>query len=77
MSRLPFAGFVENTAGTEKGSPKPNVWTERAKFDQGAKKLQEDMAKLVPAARSLDTLKVAFNDAAKNCKACHDDFRNK
>lgn len=77
MSKLPFAGFVDGTAGTEKGSPKPNVWTERAKFDQGAKKLQDDMAKLVPAAKSLDTLKSAFGEAAKNCKSCHDDFRNK
>lgn len=77
MSKLPFAGFVEDTSGTEKGSPKPNVWTERAKFDEGAKKLQDDMAKLALAAKSLETLKAAFSETAKNCKSCHDHFRNK
>ncbi len=76
MSKLPYAGFVEGTAGTEKGSPKPNVWTERAKFDEAAKKMQTEVAKLAAASKSLDSLKVAFAAAAGACKACHDDFRN-
>lgn len=78
LSKLPFAGFVEGTAGTEKGSPKANVWTERAKFDAGAKKMQEEVAKLAAAAKAnnLDQLKAAFGPAANTCKACHDDFRN-
>jgi cytochrome c556 len=78
IARLPFAGFVEGTAGTEKGSPKANVWSERAKFDAGAKKMQEEVAKLATAAKAnnLDTLKTAFTSAAGTCKACHDDFRN-
>ena len=76
MSKLPYAGFVEGTSGTEKGSPKPNVWTERAKFDEAAKKMQGEVAKLAAASKSLDSLKVAFTAAAGACKACHDDFRN-
>ena len=76
MSKLPYAGFVEGTSGTEKGSPKPNVWTERAKFDEAAKKMQTEVVKLAAASKSLDTLKVAFAAAAGACKACHDDFRN-
>ena len=76
MSKLPYAGFVEGTAGTEKGSPKPNVWTERAKFDEAARKMQTEVAKLSAASKSLDSLKVAFGAAAGACKACHDDFRN-
>ncbi len=78
MSKLPFAGFVEGTSGTEKGMPKANVWTERAKFDAGAKKMQEEVAKLAAAAKTnnLDALKTAFGAAAGTCKACHDDFRN-
>ena len=78
MSTLPYAGFVEGTSGTEKGSPKPNVWTERAKFDDYAKKMQEEMAKLVVAAKAnnLDTLKPAVGKVGAACKACHDDFRN-
>jgi cytochrome c556 len=79
LSHLPYAGFVEGTSGTEKGTPKANVWTERAKFDEGAKKLQEETAKLAAAAKTnnLDQLKAAFDNTAKVCKACHEDFRNK
>jgi len=78
LSRLPFAGFVEGTSGTEKGSPKPIVWTQRAKFDEGAKKMQDAVVKLQTAAKSnnLDQVKAAFGEAAGTCKACHDDYRN-
>jgi cytochrome c556 len=78
ISVLPYAGFVEGTNGTEKGQPKPNVWTERAKFDAAAKKMQDEVAKLAVVAKgnNLDTLKAAFGTAAGTCKACHDDFRN-
>jgi cytochrome c556 len=78
LSVLPFAGFVEGTSGTEKGSPKANVWTERAKFDAAAKKMQDELLKLAAAAKlnNVDTLKAAFGTAAGTCKACHDDFRN-
>jgi cytochrome c556 len=77
-SRLPFAGFVDGTAGTDKGSAKANIWTDRAKFDEGAKKMQEAVAKLQTAAKSnnLDQVKAAFGDAAGTCKACHDNYRN-
>jgi cytochrome c556 len=78
MSKLPFAGFVEGTAGTEKGTPKANVWTERTKFDEGAKKMQDEVIKLAAAAKTnnLDQLKAAFGNAAGSCKSCHDNFRN-
>ena len=76
MAKLPFAGFVDGTSGTEKGSPKANVWTDRAKFDAGAKKLQEESVKLAASAKTLDGLKTAFTATAGTCKACHDDFRN-
>jgi cytochrome c556 len=77
MSKLPYAGFVEGTSGSEKGNPKPSVWTERAKFDAAAKKMQDEVVKLAAAAKAnnLDTLKAAFGAAAGTCKACHDDFR--
>ena len=76
MSTLPYAGFVDGTSGTEKGSPKANVWTERAKFDEAAKKMQTEVAKLAAASKNLDSLKTAFGAAAGTCKSCHDDFRN-
>jgi cytochrome c556 len=78
MSVLPFAGFVDGTSGSEKGQPKANVWTDRAKFDAAAKKMQEEVAKLAVAAKAnnLDTLKAAFGSASGSCKSCHDEFRN-
>ncbi|MBL0150251.1 MAG: cytochrome c [Ideonella sp.] len=77
MSKLPYAGFVEGTSGTEKGSPKPIVWTERAKFDEDAKKMQDEMAKLAAAAKggNADQVKAAFGNTAGACKNCHDHFR--
>ncbi len=77
VAKLPFEGFVEGTSGTDKGAPKANVWTEKAKFEAGAKKMQEETAKLAAAAKAnnLDQLKAAFGAAAGTCKACHDDFR--
>jgi len=78
MSKLPFAGFVEGTSGTEKGTPKPNVWSERAKFDEAAKKMQEEVVKLQAATKggNFDQVKAAFGNAAGACKNCHDNFRN-
>ncbi|MEO8546525.1 MAG: cytochrome c [Burkholderiaceae bacterium] len=78
MSKLPYEAFPEGTSGTKKGSPKPNVWTERAKFDDLAKKMQGEVVKLAAATRTnnLDAIKPAFAEAGKACKACHDDFRN-
>lgn len=76
MSKLPFAGFVE---GTDKGETraKPAIWAERDKFNAGATKMQEEVAKLNVAAKSgsLDQIKSAFGAAGKACKACHDDYR--
>lgn len=78
VSKLPFAGFVEGTASTDKGGPKAIVWTERAKFDAGAKKMQDEVVKLQAAAKTgkVDDLKAAFGAAAGTCKSCHDDYRN-
>ena len=78
MSMLPYSAFPEGTQGSEKGTPKLNVWSERAKFDEAAKNMQGEVAKLVAAARSnnLDALKAAVGNTGKSCKACHDNFRN-
>jgi cytochrome c556 len=78
MSKLPFAGFVDGTGGTEKGMPNAKVWSEKAKFEAAAKKMQDEVVKLSAAAKTnnLDQVKTAFGSAAGTCKACHDDYRN-
>lgn len=78
LSRLPFVGFVPDTASTEKGRANAKVWSDRATFDDRTRKMQEEVGKLVVAAKTnnLDTLKAAFGEVGKSCKSCHDDFRN-
>ena len=76
LSRLPYAGFIEGTASGETRA-KPEIWTERVKFDAAAAKMQEEVGKLNVAAKSgnLDQIKVAFGAAGQSCKACHDNYR--
>jgi cytochrome c556 len=76
MSKLPFAGFIDGTSAGETKA-KPEIWTDRAKFDAAASKMQEEMAKLNVAAKSgnLDAIKAGVGATGKACKACHDDFR--
>ena len=65
--------------GTDKGETRalPAIWTEQAKFNAAAEKMQGEVAKLAAAARTgnLDSVKTAFGAAGQSCKACHDDFR--
>lgn len=74
MSRLPWAGFGP---GTEGGKAKPSVWSENAKFQEHAGKLEAEAVKLAAAARQGDlaSLKAAFGATAGSCKACHESFR--
>ena len=78
VSKLPYAAFGP---GTDQGDTKakPNIWTDKAKFDDYANKMQAEMAKLTTAAKTgnLDAIKVAVNGAGATCKSCHDDFRAK
>lgn len=76
MSKLPWAGFTPDTQHL-KTKVKPETWTEKAKFDQGAEKMVAEVAKLNAAAKTgnLDNLKAAFGETAKTCKACHDAYR--
>ena len=78
MSKLPFVGFVEGTAGTEKGKAAAKIWTDRAKFDEATRKMQDEVGKLLVATRSnnLDQIKAAFDPVGKSCKGCHDEYRN-
>lgn len=76
LSKLPWAGF---TPGTDKGDTRalPTIWSESAKFKEGADKMQAEVAKLAAATKTgnLDNVKAAFGAAGQTCKACHDDFR--
>jgi len=78
LSRLPWSAFVE---GSDKGetSARPEIWSQRDKFNADARKLQDAVDRLLEAARTgkPDALKAAFGPTAQACKSCHDDFRRK
>ena len=76
MSKLPYAGFIDGTSSGETRA-KPEIWTERAKFDAAASKMQEEVAKLNVAAKTgnFDQIKLAFGAAGQSCKACHDNYQ--
>jgi cytochrome c556 len=78
VAKLPWVAFGP---GTDKGDTKalPEIWTQKAKFDDYASKMQTEMSKLAVAAKSgnLDSIKAAVNATGGTCKSCHDDFRAK
>ena len=78
VAKLPWAAFGP---GTDQGDTKAKheIWTDKAKFDDYASKMQAEMSKLSVAAKSgsLDAIKVAVNATGGTCKSCHDDFRAK
>ena len=81
MSKLPFVAFVDGTSLSAAGNTKakPEIWTERAKFDAAASKMQEEAVKFAAATKggNLDQIKAAAGNLGGACKACHDDFRAK
>jgi len=78
VGKLPWAAFGPDTdMGDSKA--KVEIWSNKAKFDDYANKLQVELAKLSAAAKTgnLDSIKVAVNATGGVCKSCHDDFRAK
>jgi cytochrome c556 len=77
VGKLPWAAFGE---GTDKGDTKakPEIWTDKAKFNEYADKLQAELAKLNAAAKTgnIDSIKAAVGAVGGSCKACHDAFRS-
>ncbi len=78
VGTLPWAAFGPDTdMGDTKA--KPEIWSNKAKFDDYAKKMETEMTNLSAAAKTgnLDSIKVAVNAVGGTCKSCHDDFRAK
>ena len=78
LAKLPWAAFGEGT-DTADSKAKHEVWKDNTKFKDLADKFQVDTQKLVTATKTgkEDAFKAAFVAATGNCKACHDDFKNK
>ncbi|MFO1283948.1 MAG: cytochrome c [Burkholderiales bacterium] len=78
LAEMPWDGFGP---GSDAGAPtkaKPEIWQQRAKFDNYAKEMQAETKKLADAAgKDLNALKAAVGPTGKACGNCHDDFRMK
>jgi len=76
MSKLPYVAFID---GSDKGDTKakPEIWSDKAKFNAAADKVQVEMAKLAVVAKggNIDAIKAQVGATGGACKACHDDFR--
>ncbi|VVE71441.1 cytochrome C [Pandoraea anapnoica] len=78
LSKLPWPAF-EGGQTNGKSKAKPEVFSDKAKFQQAAEKMETAVAKLNTVAKGGDlaSIKTAFGDAAQTCKSCHDNFRAK
>lgn len=78
LSQMPWDGFHESTKG-EKSRALPEVYSQRAKFDEFAERMQAEIAKLgqVARARNEAGVKQQFGAVGKTCGGCHDGFRAK
>jgi cytochrome c556 len=77
LSTLPWAGFGPETQSVNSRA-KPNVWTDRAAFDEAGRNTLVALAALNEATRTgnLEAVRRTFGAAAATCKVCHDNFRN-
>jgi cytochrome c556 len=78
LAQMPWDAFHESTKD-EKTRALPETWTQKAKFDDLAQRLQAETAKLGEVARKKDEAGVKQQYAAvgKVCGACHEGFRAK
>ncbi|ALS60571.1 c-type cytochrome [Pandoraea norimbergensis] len=78
LSKLPWPAF-EGGQTTAKSKAKPEVFTDKVKFQQAQEKMETAVAQLNTVAKGGDlaSIKKAFGDAAQTCKSCHDNFRAK
>jgi cytochrome c556 len=78
LAQMPWDGFHDSTKD-EKSRALPAIWSQKAKFDELAQRLQSETAKLGEIARAKDEAGVKQQYAAvgKVCGACHEDFRQK
>ena len=78
LSKMPWDGFTDGTKD-EKSRALPAVFTDTAKFKEGADRMQSMIAQLAKVSKGGDeaAVKAAIADVGKSCAGCHDNFRAK
>lgn len=69
--------FPDNSKTGNDTAALPKVWQDKAKFDGLYKKLAEDAARASAVIKDEPSFKAEFGKVLGNCKACHDDYRQK
>jgi cytochrome c556 len=79
LAQMPWDGFHDSTKDEKNTRALPEIWSQKAKFDELAQRLQSETAKLGELARKKDEAGVKQQYAAvgKVCGACHEGFRAK
>jgi cytochrome c556 len=69
--------YIPDTRGLGDSKLKPEMWSNRADFDQKLEDLVDRSATLAEVAKAGDAAKskAAFFETANACKACHDKYR--
>ncbi len=70
-----FVGMFPAGSESPLSRAKPNVWTDKAKFDELAKKNEQAAMALAAVAKAGGDLKAPSGAMFQTCKACHDEFR--
>lgn len=78
LSKMPPEGFQPSTKD-EKTRAKPEVWSDKPKFDKAMENMQAELAKFSQVAKGGDqgAIKTQFGAVGKSCANCHDEFRVK
>jgi cytochrome c556 len=71
--------YIAETRELADSKLKPEMWTNRADFDQKMRTLADKSNKLATVAKGGDAAasKAAFMELGNACKDCHDKYRNK
>jgi cytochrome c556 len=77
LTTLPWEAFEVPGADKIKSEAKADIWKNLQDFQQKAEQFQTDALALQVAAKTGEqaTVKAAFGNFAKNCKACHDQYK--
>lgn len=69
--------FPDNSKTGGKTEALPSIWENKAKFDGLYAKLDKDATDALAAIKDEASFKANYGKVLGNCKACHDEFREK
>ncbi len=79
LAAMPKPFFGEGTDKGDNTKAKPEIWKNKADFEQKLDKMAQEVARLPQVVRAGDmaAFKKEVGEVGKACKSCHDDYRAK